>query len=105
MGGDADGYFTIDPGSGAIRTAAPLDHEAHQSVLLTVQAAADTSSAAYTQVRAPRSFNIKVPRVSSAIVMLRTLSQDEFWTRVSLDPISRRSISTVALGIIIPTLE
>ncbi|XP_054259476.1 protein dachsous-like [Macrosteles quadrilineatus] len=49
--GDADGYFSIDPGSGAIRTSSPLDHEAHTFVLITVQAATEQSPAAYTQVK------------------------------------------------------
>lgn len=49
--GDPDGYFSIDPVSGGIRTAAALDHEAHQSVLLNVQATSGNPPAyGHTQV-------------------------------------------------------
>lgn len=49
--GDPDGYFTIDPNTGLIRTASPLDHEAHQSVLLNVQAMSGSPpSYGHTQV-------------------------------------------------------
>ena len=36
--GDPRGYFTIDSGSGQLRTAARLDHETVASVLLNIQA-------------------------------------------------------------------
>ncbi|XP_076056754.1 dachsous cadherin-related 1 [Oratosquilla oratoria] len=36
--GDPNGYFTIDPLSGTLRTASPLDHESHPFVLLNVLA-------------------------------------------------------------------
>ena len=36
--GDPDGFFTVDPSSGALRTALPLDHEARPSLDLEVQA-------------------------------------------------------------------
>ncbi|XP_062309019.1 protocadherin-16 [Osmerus eperlanus] len=36
--GDPDGFFTVDPSSGALRTALPLDHEALASLDLEVQA-------------------------------------------------------------------
>ncbi|KAJ7997604.1 hypothetical protein DPEC_G00230730 [Dallia pectoralis] len=36
--GDPEGYFTVDPTSGALRTSLPLDHEAHPSLELEVQA-------------------------------------------------------------------
>ena len=49
--GDPDGYFSIDPVSGGIRTAAILDHESHQSVLLNVQATSgDPPAYGHTQV-------------------------------------------------------
>ncbi|KAG8225978.1 hypothetical protein J437_LFUL006207, partial [Ladona fulva] len=49
--GDPNGYFTIDPVSGAIRTASELDHEAYQSVLLNVQAmSGDPPSYGHCQV-------------------------------------------------------
>jgi protocadherin-16/23 len=49
--GDPDGYFSIDPLTGTIRTASALDHEAHQSVLLNVQAmTGDPPAYGHTQV-------------------------------------------------------
>jgi hypothetical protein len=49
--GDPDGYFSIDPLTGSIRTASALDHEAHQSVLLNVQAmSGDPPAYGHTQV-------------------------------------------------------
>lgn len=49
--GDPDGYFNIDPVAGTIRTASALDHEAHQSVLLNVQAmSGDPPTYGHTQV-------------------------------------------------------
>ena len=49
--GDPDGYFSIDPLTGTIRTASALDHEAHQSVLLNVQAmSGDPPAYGHTQV-------------------------------------------------------
>lgn len=52
VAGDAEGFFTIDPNTGAIRTASALDHEAQQFVLLNVLAVSDSpSSSSYTQVR------------------------------------------------------
>lgn len=49
--GDPDGYFSIDPLTGTIRTASVLDHEAHQSVLLNVQAmSGDPPAYGHTQV-------------------------------------------------------
>lgn len=49
--GDPDGYFSIDPVTGTIRTASTLDHEAHQSVLLNVQATSgDPPAYGHTQV-------------------------------------------------------
>jgi hypothetical protein len=49
--GDPDGYFNIDPMTGVIRTASALDHEAHQSVLLNVQATSGNPPAyGHTQV-------------------------------------------------------
>ena len=36
--GDPDGWFSVDPESGALRTAARLDHEKHSFVLLNMQA-------------------------------------------------------------------
>ena len=36
--GDPDGWFSVDPASGALRTAARLDHERHTFVLLNMQA-------------------------------------------------------------------
>ncbi|XP_069675157.1 protein dachsous-like isoform X2 [Periplaneta americana] len=49
--GDPDGYFSIDPVTGTIRTASGLDHEAHQSVLLNVQATSgDPPAYGHTQV-------------------------------------------------------
>lgn len=50
VAGDRDGYFSIDPNSGVLRSVTVLDHEAHKAVLLTVQADM-ASSFAYTQVQ------------------------------------------------------
>ncbi|KAG9348457.1 hypothetical protein JZ751_002192 [Albula glossodonta] len=36
--GDPDGYFTVDPETGALRTSLPLDHEARPSLDIEVQA-------------------------------------------------------------------
>lgn len=49
---EADGYFTIDPIKGIIRTTAALDHESFESVLLNVKAysATDKYYGAHTQV-------------------------------------------------------
>lgn len=49
---EADGYFTIDPVKGTIRTTAALDHESFESVLLNVKAysASDKYYGAQTQV-------------------------------------------------------
>lgn len=49
--GDPDGYFSIDPVSGNIRIANPLDHETKQQVLLNVQATSgDPPAYGHTQV-------------------------------------------------------
>lgn len=49
--GDPDGYFSIDADFGAIRTAGQLDHEAHETVLLNVQAmSGDPPTYSHTQV-------------------------------------------------------
>uniref|UniRef100_A0A8C9TP09 Protocadherin-16 n=1 Tax=Scleropages formosus TaxID=113540 RepID=A0A8C9TP09_SCLFO len=37
-GGDPEGYFTVDPHTGALRTSRPLDHETRPSLELEVQA-------------------------------------------------------------------
>lgn len=49
---EAEGYFTIDPAKGTIRTTAALDHESFESVLLNVKAysASDKYYGAQTQV-------------------------------------------------------
>ncbi|KAJ8985393.1 hypothetical protein NQ317_007551 [Molorchus minor] len=39
--GDPEGFFKIDPITGAIRTAAALDHETKSNILLNIQAASD----------------------------------------------------------------
>lgn len=50
--GDPNGYFSIDPVLGTIRTASSLDHEVHQTVLLNVQATSgDPPAYGHTQVR------------------------------------------------------
>lgn len=55
VAGDVEGFFTIDPNTGAIRTASALDHEAQQFVLLNVLAVSDSpSSSSYTQVRSTK---------------------------------------------------
>ncbi|KAJ8342522.1 hypothetical protein SKAU_G00324500 [Synaphobranchus kaupii] len=48
--GDPDGYFTVDPESGALRTSLSLDHEARSSLDLEVQARSG-SPPAYGQTR------------------------------------------------------
>lgn len=49
--GDPDGYFSIDPVSGNIRIANPLDHETKSQVLLNVQATSgDPPAYGHTQV-------------------------------------------------------
>lgn len=59
VAGDAEGFFTIDPNTGAIRTASALDHEAQQFVLLNVLAVSDSpSSSSYTQVRSTQQSEI-----------------------------------------------
>lgn len=59
VAGDAEGFFTIDPNTGAIRTASALDHEAQQFVLLNVLAVSDSpSSSSYTQVRSTQKSEI-----------------------------------------------
>lgn len=59
VAGDAEGFFTIDPNTGAIRTASALDHEAQQFVLLNVLAVSDSpSSSSYTQVRSTQTSEI-----------------------------------------------
>ncbi|XP_043928153.1 protocadherin-16 [Protopterus annectens] len=49
--GDPNGYFTIDPSSGHIRTNIPLDHEAHPVLILDIQARSG-SPPAYSNVQA-----------------------------------------------------
>jgi len=59
--GDPDGYFSIDPLTGTIRTASALDHEAHQSVLLNVQAmSGDPPAYGHTQVSGYESPTVSV---------------------------------------------
>uniref|UniRef100_A0AAR2L9B7 Protocadherin-16 n=1 Tax=Pygocentrus nattereri TaxID=42514 RepID=A0AAR2L9B7_PYGNA len=48
--GDPDGYFTVDPETGALRTSLPLDHEARPSLELEVQASSG-SPPAFGQTR------------------------------------------------------
>ncbi|XP_049763937.1 protein dachsous-like, partial [Schistocerca cancellata] len=49
--GDPDGYFSIEPVLGTVATAAPLDHELHQTLLLNVQATSgDPPVYGHTQV-------------------------------------------------------
>lgn len=49
--GDPDGYFSIDPMSGNIRIASPLDHETKVQVLLNIQATSgDPPAYGHTQV-------------------------------------------------------
>ncbi|KAG5844634.1 hypothetical protein ANANG_G00164570 [Anguilla anguilla] len=48
--GDPDGYFTVDPETGSLRTSLPLDHEARSSLDLEVQARSG-SPPAYGQTR------------------------------------------------------
>lgn len=49
--GDPDGYFSIDPVSGIVSVASPLDHERHAQVLLNVQATSgDPPAYGHTQV-------------------------------------------------------
>lgn len=43
--GDPDGFFTVDPASGAVRSALPLDHESRPSLDLEVQARSGTPPA------------------------------------------------------------
>jgi len=55
--GDPNGYFSIDPLSGTIRTSSALDHETHPSVLLNVQAmSGDPPSYGHSQVRKSSNF-------------------------------------------------
>lgn len=49
--GDPDGFFRIDPITGAIRSVSVLDHETRSSLLLNIQATSgDPPIYGYTQV-------------------------------------------------------
>lgn len=55
------GYFVIDPVSGSIKIANPLDHESHSQVLLNIQAFSSENPASFghTQVNYLHSLSYK----------------------------------------------
>ncbi len=70
--GDPNGYFSIDPDSGVIRTAGALDHDTVPSVLLNIQAQSGqppTYGQAQVGVGHPDSF---VPSISVIVTGLQS---------------------------------
>ncbi|XP_044255905.1 protein dachsous [Tribolium madens] len=70
--GDPEGFFRIDPSTGAIRTASSLDHELRSSVLLNIQATnGDPPVYGHTQVNIEiQDVNDNAPEFESNVVRI-----------------------------------
>ncbi|KYB28093.1 Protein dachsous-like Protein [Tribolium castaneum] len=70
--GDPEGFFRIDPSTGAIRTASALDHELRSSVLLNIQATnGDPPVYGHTQVNIEiQDVNDNAPEFESNVVRI-----------------------------------
>lgn len=82
--GDPDGYFSIEPASGNIRIARPLDHEAKAQVLLNIQATSGEPPVyGHTQVNIEvEDVNDNAPEFETSMVRISVPENAELGTPV-----------------------